>query len=435
MSAAPGETGLSGQDISFLAWESSLRPMHIAVRARFLSGPGDPVPSFAAFRRVLGARILGEPRLHCRLRRRGWLRRWTWEPDRDFRLERHLLCAPPGSMDRDRIDAILREPLDRTRPLWEMWFVRDESDPRRFDLLIKMHHVLIDGMAGVALLERLLGAAPPAGASAARSGRPARPSRTAGTRRRRTSSLLRFVREQLRGAPRNPLNGRVSPRRHRMVECDAESFDGLARSMGGSHNDLVLGVVAGSLRRWLARHSEAPAPSGLRAFCPVNLRAAGRASGYGNRIAPWTVPLPLDEPSLERRVARVTRATSAMKQRGDQLGGDGMARVIARFGGWVAWLGMVVAAWRRSTSVVVSNVPGPDRPMRLLGASLVDLHAFAPIFPGQRLSIAVVRYGGRLAWGLASGWPHDAGADHFAADLRAELAALAPARSSDGRAA
>ncbi len=414
---------LSGQDLSFLAWESPDRPMHIAVRADFRAPRGRRIPTLAELRRVLAARARREPRLRSRLRRRAW-RRPRWEAA-ELHIERHVRFAPSATDRRQSIDEILRAPLDLAAPPWEVWLL---PGPTRgaFTLLIKIHHALVDGVAGAALLERLLGGAtarPGASASRPRRRRPLAP-----------RAMLRFVRDQLRGGPRTDLNGGVGPRRHHELDAEASEFDADARARGATRNDLVLATVAGALRRWLHRLHGDEAPGPVRAFCPVNLRAGGERGGSGNHISPWIVELPVGEPDRDLRLARVRRTTRKLKRRREQRGGDGMARVIARLGPWVARLGMALAARRRAFQVVVTHLRGPSR-LDLLGCRLTRLVAFAPLFPGQRLSVAVVEYDGKLFWGVAEGWRRSSRGVRFAGDLARELASVTPSHAAGDEAA
>ncbi len=401
-----GRTGLSGQDLSFLAWESRERPMHIAVRAEFAGAP----PTLAALRATFAERVADEPRLRSRLVGR------RWEVDADFRIDRHVHAA----VDRDP-DAVLRAPLDPDYPLWEIWLVASPSSPHAFTLFVKIHHALIDGIAGVALIERLLGGARRELREAAStvSGRGGAPT---------LGATLRFVGDHFHSGDETPLNGDVgTARRHHELDVDAEAFAACAKRLHGTHNDLVLAAVSGAIRRWLRDEMRPPLPHRLRAFCPVSLRVRGQREAFGNRISPWFVSLPIAEPHACVRVRSIQQQTSRLKRRRAERGGEGMARVVRRLGGWVARLGMAIAAWRRAFSVVVTNVPGPA-PIELLGARLVRLFAYAPLFPGQRLSVAVVRYDGRLFFGVTEGWEDAGRGRRFAEALEQELSDLAPDR-------
>ena len=108
-----------------------------------------------------------------------------------------------------------------------------------------------------------------------------------------------------------------------------------------------------------------------------------------------------------------------------------MARLVSWLGGWLARAGMAIAARRRAFGVVVTNVPGPARPLELLGARLSALHPFVPLFPGQRLSIAVLRYDDRLFWGLTTGWRDRERGVRLEADLSHELAAFGSAERDE----
>ena len=398
---------MSGQDLSFLAWDSPARPMQIAVRAVFEGTP----PALPALQALFAARVAEEPRLRSRLAGRSWQRA------SDFRIERHVRSAP----GRDTA-SLLRARLDPAHPLWEIWLVADE--PSGFSLLLKIHHVLIDGVAGVALLERLLGGRPQRLRAPAASRRPHQSERIG------VGATLRFIAAYFRRGDDTVLNGDVNtPLRHRDLVVDAAAFDEAAKRLASTPNDLLLAVVAGAIARWLPGE----APRRLRAFCPVSLRARGESSDFGNLISPWIVSLPTAESSLESRVRAIEQQTRRMKRLRAERGGEGMARVVARLGGWVAQLGMWIAGRRRAFSVVVTNVPGP-RPIELAGVRLTRLVGYAPLFPGQRLSLALVRYDGRLSLGVTEGFPDSVLGRRFVEALGDELADLVSrAPVGDGR--
>ncbi len=420
MSQARGGGRLSGQDLAFLAWESARRPMLITVRADFEAPDGSPAPTLETLRAFLAERVRREPRLCARLRRRG-LRRPVWEHSREVRIEDHVRPLPAGP---GALESVLRRRLDRDRPLWEVWWTpRQEGG---FRLWIKVHHALIDGVGAVALLERLLGE--PTGPRAVPARREARPA----TRRpRRWRATLGFVRDQLRRSPPSPLNGEPAPLDFDALQTSTADFDAAADRLGATRNDLALGCITGALSRWI-RRATGEAPDTARALCPVDLRDELGRSDFGNRISTWTVPLPLAEPDLATRVARIHAITSARRARGAEHGGDGMARVIERFGSWVAWLGGRLATWQRAHQLVVTSVSGPRRRLGLLGAPLVGLHAFAPLMQGQRLSVALVRYDGRLFLGVTDGTQGDARrAGTFSDELASELEAAVASRRGE----
>ena len=213
---------------------------------------------------------------------------------------------------------------------------------------------------------------------------------------------------------------------------DAASFRSAAQVLGGTHNDALLASVSGALRRWLSG-AGLRVPATLRAFCPVNLRRSDEEPGRGNRISLWMVDLPLGVPDLRSRIEHLRDATRRHKRRGDARGGVSVARLAERLGTWVSTAGMAVAAFRRAFHLVVTNVPGPSRPLHLLGAELESLVPFAPLFPGQRVAVAVVSYAGRLHVGVNDGWQGRAPGNRFATDLREALADVCAEAEVAGR--
>jgi hypothetical protein len=397
--------------------------MHFGAVCAFRLGPEASMPDLEALRAALAAALPGAPRLRQRLARRGWTRRPVWTPARDLRIEEHVRAAPAGADLRAVADDVLSRRLPRTRPLWAVWLVPAAPDERCFSLVIQVHHAVTDGIGAVRILETLLGTragAPPAPAtSRARTARASRP-RARGSWR----PLLRLLRGFLRGGPATPLNGSVPPRRfHRWLTSDAAALDATAERLGAARNDVVLAAGASALRAALARTGAPPAT--VRAFCPVSLRRGARDGDTpGNQISLWLVDLPLRIPDRDALVAAIAAATGRHKRGADAAGGVGVARLAEALGAWVSWLGMAIAAQRRAYQVVITHLPGPARPLHLLGARLEALVPFAPLFPGQRLAIAVVRHDGRLHWGVCDGWPDAAPGERIAAGLRAFLDAL-----------
>lgn len=444
-----GGPSLSGQDLAFLAWESEHRPMHIAATLEFDRLDGRP-HSLGALRALLQPGLEAEPMLARRLQR-SWLRRARWSEPGPIDVEAHVRALSAAARDEESASAtrarVLATPLDPSRPLWEIWL--DDLGPGHAStvLHVKLHHVLVDGVGAVALLERLLGrkrdprlaasaarraSSPPRSASqTSRSvGTPRRAGERAGARR-----LLAAVRDQLRAGPRTPLNGAVGPARtFDVFSLDDDAFQRARRALGVGHNDLLLAAVAGGVEQWLGDESVDGAPAEIRAFVPVSLRAAGER-GPGNRIAPWLVPLPLAERDPAARVRRIQAETRRLRRAGAAQGGDGVARWVRRLGPWLARLGMRLAAWRRAYQIVVTNVPGPRRGLALSGGRLSRLAAFPPLFPGQRVCVALVRHGDRVDLSLHTGFEDPARAAALAGALRTaflELGVAGPLSDRNG---
>lgn len=451
MSAVAG-TSLSGQDLAFLAWESAKRPMHIAATAEF-EGTEAEMRSVEVLREKLRPSVVAEPMLTRRLVRRRW-RTPRWSAPESIDLAAHVRSlserAQPGEALEDTRARVLATPLDAERPLWEIWLEpTDPTAPLR--LHFKVHHVVADGIGALSLLERLFASNDPGPATGRRprasatrdANAPASSDRTEAAEDRaptRNGGLLRFVREHLTRGTRTPLSGAVGEgRTYHSLSLDAGAFQALRAQQGVSANDALLALVAGGLERWLAAEPGASVPESVRAFCPVSLRAPGERTG-GNRIAPWFVPLPIGGATRPERALAIQASTRRLRRQRAERGGDRMARLVRRFGTWLARLGMAIAAWRNAFDLVVTNVPGPRSTVTLSKGRLSKLAAHPPLFPGQRVCIAVVQTDDRWTLALHTGFKDVRCADRLAAALRAELHdALSPfeangaseARSSD----
>lgn len=438
------ETPLSGQDLAFLAWESAKRPMHIAATAEF-EGTGDELRSVEALRAKLRPTVMAEAMLTRRLIRRRW-RAPRWSTPEAVDLAAHVRSlseqAKPSEPFEDARARILATPLDANRPLWEIWLEpTDPTAPLRIHF--KVHHVVADGIGALSLLERLFAstdsgptpgrrrrARAPANATGHMNAPPARAhARTADREKRRARSggLLRFVGEHLTRGVRTPLSGTVGHgRTYHSLSLDAGAFQALRAHQDVSANETLLALVAGALERWLAAEPEALVPEFVRAFCPVSLRAPGERTG-GNRIAPWFVPLPIGGVSRAERALAIRASTRRLRRQRAERGGDRMAQLVRRFGTWLARLGMAVAAWRNAFDLVVTNVPGPRSSVTLSKGRLSKLAAHPPLFPGQRVCIAVVQTDDRWTLALHTGFEDTRRADRLAAALRAEIQdALSP---------
>ncbi|MEM7411417.1 MAG: wax ester/triacylglycerol synthase domain-containing protein [Myxococcota bacterium] len=426
MSNARAVPRLSGQDLAFLAFETRRRPMHIAVRASFELPLGVPAPTLSGLRAIFARAVAREPALQRRLLR-SWFRKPRWGDIGPIDVARHIrsLRVDPKHRARD-VDVCLRAPLDRDLPLWEIWLLDTPERPRTFELLLKVHQVLIDSVGAVALFERLLESAPVPTLVGRGPGPELYPDAES------LGSAANLAHDPFRSTDRTALNGGIAEQRHRRLDVPSASFDRAARRLGGSRNDLLLSVVTGTLQRWFA-HSRCSFPMRLRAFCPVSPRPRDSRAGFGNRISPWFVPLPMDEPTLAGRVARVNAATRAFRRKQAEGRGNQMARWVQRLGGWVARLGMAIANYRRDYNLIVTSARGP-RALSLLGAHLRELTAFAPLVPGQRVAVAVVEYEGRLFFGVTEGWKRATRGRRLMESLAEELTLLERSALRDDRA-
>jgi len=361
----------------------------------------------------------------------------TWEDDPAFDVRNHLrrwsLPAPGGEPQlAETVASLVEQPLDRSRPLWEMHLIEGLHGGRSA-VFQKVHHCMLDGMAGAQLLEVLLDPEP-IPKERVRPCPPARPLPGPGARLR--SALLDAARDRARGVagvlaalaspasargaveklraaawaalrlatediPRMPWNGPVGPRRR--LEFTRLPMDGVGRvraARGGTLNDVVLTVLAGGLHRYLQALGIATRGLELTALVPVSLRRAEEAEALGNRISAMLVPLAVDPADEVPRLAATRAITERLKQGAAWTGIDALLSALDG-----APPALVALAGRRLgvariANLVATNVPGPRETRWLAGARVESLHPIVPIAAGLGLGLAVFSYDGWLHVGL-----------------------------------
>ncbi len=419
---------LSGQDAAFLAMDGPGHPMHIGALALFELDGLDP----SLLRPELDRRLARIPRFRQRLARRGFGRRPSWQEvpsfeARDHIEERKLELRSDGAELAEALSGLLAAPLDRAAPLWRAWVISGLDQSTRIGVFVVVHHCLVDGASGVALLRDVLtGQGPPPAAQPAPRAR-LRPKRA-------LWPLLSLLARILRRTTPTPLNGPPSARRElAWTDLDFRGLRRIATRHGGSTNDALLALVAGALRRWLVASGRAPERTRLRAFCPVDARRGTGECGPGNALGAWLVDLPVDCAEAAERFARIRNATAGAKR------GRSAAAVelLGRLSDWipraVAGLLMKLAGRWRAYNIVVSFAPSVRTPLALPGARVMSLSAFAPVFAGQRCSVLALRYGDTLRLGITGAWPQRGAARAMREALEAAYGELreAPARPSE----
>ncbi len=431
---------LTPLDASFLYLERP--PMHMHVAALSVFDPATRPDGRLPFEDVvaqLAARIHLVPRLRQKVRMvPGNLALPVWVDDPRFDLDLHLrrvaLPAPGGRRElADLVGRALSAPLDRTRPLWELWFIEGLADGEVATLL-KVHHAMIDGIAGVQLagvlwdLEPTPPPPPPppawqpgpeptaaellADALRELAVHPARTLVEGLERLRRqpavaalsVGSVLAGVRAGLGMGPRpaSPLDVEIGPnRRFAMAEAPLERFRAIKGALGGTVNDVVLAAVGGALHRFLRSRREPTRGRVLRALVPVSVRAPGDRS-IGNRVAPALVDIPVGPMGAKRRLAEVRRGTERLKSSMMALSADAIISL-----GAYAPAGFLAAAARIAASgpwfnLVVSNIPGPPQPMYLAGARLLASYPAMPLGRNAAVSIACTSLGGTMGFGITA---------------------------------
>ena len=412
--------------------------MHVAGTQIFELGPlraKDGGVDFAKVRAATEAVLDRIPRYRQKLRWIPFTQRPVWIDDPDFHLDyhfRHTALPHPGTVDQlQRLASrIMSQPLDRERPLWETWVVEGlEGD--RFALVSKLHHCMIDGESGVDLAQVLLSVTPeyearapepyyprpaPSGAELLRSELrrrallPLHLARGAaslfdeageawddlGQRARAVGEMLGWT---LKPASGTPINGEIGP--HRRIDWLAHSLadvKAVRREAGATVNDVILTTVTGALDAYLRRRGCDPSGLEFRVSAPVSVRRDEDRGKLGNRVSSWIVRLPLDQPDPLSRLAAIHETTSQLKSSNQALGVDTIMQVAE----WTppVLLSLGAQASAGPINSIVTNVPGPQFPLYLLGARLLEMYPVPPLLPEMGLAIGLFSYDGRVFWGL-----------------------------------
>jgi WS/DGAT/MGAT family acyltransferase len=220
-------------------------------------------------------------------------------------------------------------------------------------------------------------------------------------------------------APESPLNVAIGPhRRWEMLELSLPDVKQVRSGLKGTVNDVLLAVVSGGLRTWLTARGEAPTAD-LRALVPVSVRGSDQRGTYGNQISAVFCPLPVTEADPVERLRKVREAMKGVKESGQAVG----AHALSRLGDFAPPTLLAQAsrlqAVTRMFNLVVTNVPGPQFPLYLLGKRMLRCHPQVPLAQAQALGIALLSYDGRIGVGLIG----DSDAARDLAELKTALVA------------
>ncbi len=429
---------LSGQDTSFLLWETPNLHMHVASTQIFSlgsMGTEEGGVDFESFKRFTESILHRIPRYRQKLK---WIpveRRPVWFDDPDFALDYHIrhtsLPKPGTDAQLKRLSArIMEQQLDRERPLWEIWLVEGLQEDR-FAIVSKIHHCMIDGSSGVDISQILMRVTPdreietppeylprpePADlelfvdAMTLRLRSPLRALRGIREFRRETENLqdelllrTRAVRaaiaSQASNASATPINGELGP--HRVFDwwtVALEDVKAIRRALGCTVNDVVLTVVTGAFREYLTHRRMRPDELDFRIQAPVSVRSDEEKGKLGNRVSGWLVRLPLDEADPRKQLARINETTRELKETHQALGVEILLGVVDMMPNGLVSLGAQAAAGTMNS--IVTNVPGPQFPLYVLGAELLGMYPQVPLLANVGLGIALISYNGRVCWGF-----------------------------------
>lgn len=436
---------LRARDLAFLAGEDLTTPRHTTTVD--ILDPGSSGFDHDRFVALVRDRIAFVPRFRQRVQGvPGGLANPVWVDDVGFDLAYHVRRSAlprPGTRDqlRELVARIVSRPLDRSRPLWEIYFV-EGLEGGQVAVLLKCHQALVDGIdtvdLGQVLLDGLPGSTGPVGApDDADTWRPRRrspvglltealrdtvtdPQTLIGTVRSTSGRVVlaaegagrrtRGVAAALTGRrPVRPtvLQGPLSQQR-RVVTLDTRLSDyRLVRDAhGGTVNDVILATIAGGLRAWLMTRGEAlPSTRHVRAVVPVSvIDEELEATSLGSQMSVHEVDLPIGEVSPVVRLHQVSYSFAAHHATGKSVAADRLAGIAGFAPTTFHAVGARVAAQevRRGFALCVTNAPGPQSPVYAAGARLVASYPVPPLLPEHRLAVAVTSYDGGVTYGITA---------------------------------
>jgi diacylglycerol O-acyltransferase / wax synthase len=451
---------LSAVDASFLHEERESSHMHVGAVV-ILEGPP---PTRDEFAEHIQARLHLVPRYRQKLTfPRFEMGRPFWIDDPQFNIDyhvRHTALPSPGSIEQLRglAGRIFSQRLDRSKPLWEIWLAQG-LEGGRFALISKTHHALVDGVSGVDIATVLFDISavpsdpPPADEAWTPASEPSQAElvaeglkgvvRTPGRLLRETTRIvsepagtLAKVREAAEGvgevawaglnpAPDVPLNVPIGPHRRLMwLRSDLADFKAVKNGLGGTVNDAFLTVVAGGLGRWLRARGVRTEGMELRGLVPVSIRSQDEHHQLGNRIAAMRGPLPVYAEDPVERLRIVREAMQGIKESKQALG----AEVISGLNDFAPPTLLAMASRlnfsTRLFNLIVTNVPGPQFPLYLMGREMLEIVPVAFLPENHALAIAAMSYNGKLDLGLLADYDAMPDLDRLAGFFEESLAEL-----------
>jgi len=466
---------LSPLDTSFLDVEDAVNQMHIG-SVLILEGPPPPL---ATFRAMVKGKLPSVPRYRQVTRRVAFgVGRPVWIDDSAFELDYHVRRAAlpqPGSMGelRELVGDLMGRPLDRQRPLWELWMVEGLEDGL-WAVVAKVHHCMVDGVGGAELLSLILDVSPDASplppepwrpgpmpspvdllmrsvAEISSSSRDLLGALTSGVG---SMARLAQVRELARGVssaarvvrPMAPssLNGPIgSSRRWASTSVPVTDIKAVRSSLGGAFNDVALAAVTRGFRGLLEKRGESVDRT-IRALVPVSVRArdsAGRAVGDGtlaNKVSVVFAELPIGLDDPVKRLADISSQMTSAKETHEAQAGESLISLVRYIPPVVLALGahLFGKASQRNVNTVTTNVPGPQFPLYAAGRRMIRAYPYVPIGMQVRIGVAMLSYDGEVNFGITGDYDHAPDVDVMAEGISLgmdELLAAAGAASSNFR--
>lgn len=431
---------LSGLDASFLYLETPQQPLHVCSILELDTSTMPGGYTFDRLRDELAVRIKAMPQFREKLADSPLnLDHPVWVDDDTFDISRHLhrigLPPPGGRMELSEICGhIAGLPLDRSRPLWEMWVIEgvagtDAQQGGRLAVMTKVHHACVDGVTGANLMSQLCSTEADAPApepvegvgganqiQLAVSGMArfaSRPLNLVNVLPNTVSSVVETLARARSGsamarpfaAPPTTFNATITAHRNiAYAQLDFEDIKTVKNHFNVKVNDVVMALVSGVLRQFLLDRDELPEAS-LVAMIPVSVHGKSDRPGR-NQVSGLFSSLQthIDDPA--ERLKSIAEANSVAKQHSSAISAT-LLQDWSQFAA-PAVFGLAMRAYARTRltrsrpvhNLVVSNVPGPQMPLYMLGCEVKAMYPLGPIFHGSGLNITVMSLNGKLDVGL-----------------------------------
>ena len=425
---------LTSQDASFLYIERPTAPLHIGSLGIYEG----QIP-FERFVEHIDSRLPNIPRYRQRLAFVPWaMAHPTWEDDPDFDIHRHIhhvtLPEPGGQEELMSVTAdLFAKPLDRTKPLWEMYIFNDlEQD--RSGILAKVHHCMVDGVSGIELMMAILDISQTPEPMPETAPWQPKPFPATGTQLadafwdnlseqrdrlqefqetlidpqpslKRTQDMARTLNSTSpwlnKPAPQLPFTGPLgAERRVAFSEMSFVEIREIRTSLGGTVNDVVLAVLAGALRRYLAEHGVDLAGAEPRVAIPVNVRVDDEEGALGNRVSCILAELPVGEADAATRFGKVRERMDHLKDENQAGAIEVLSRMAAQIPAPIQALGGALPPSNTLVNLICTNVPGPMIPLYSIGHLMLHHYPLVPLSLDMGLGVGVTSYNQRLYFGL-----------------------------------
>jgi diacylglycerol O-acyltransferase len=443
---------LTGLDSSFLHLERDGTQMHVASTTLFEG----PAPPYVEFRDHIESRLHLVPRFRQKVRFVPFGQgRPVWVDDPHLNLAyhvRHTSLPEPGTEQQLRVLAarIFSQQLDRSKPLWELWLIEGLKGGR-FAIVGKTHHAMVDGVSGVDIttvlfdveketaesakpLEQWIPKPEPNGAqllTEALLERAISPREIARGLRR----IVRGPRRALRratdaalaagtfastglGAPRSPFNFDVGThRRFAWVRASLADMKHVKNQLGGTVNDVILAAVAGALGRYMRSRGHPTVGLELRAMVPVSVRTEEQRGALGNQVTTMMAPLPVWCEDPKRRLELVRESMGDLKESKQALGASLLTQLADFAPPTIAGQAARLQSRQRFFNLVVTNIPGPQFPLYLLGRRMERVFPMVPLAKNQGVCIGIMSYDGQVNFGLIGDYDGMPDLEDLAKDL------------------